>query len=253
MHQSSAAATAVCDAREPAGEGGFISAGFAVGLGAARRKSRPACSNPVAVPALRDSLTVLAILVIGVLTAALVGPYLIDWNSHRQLIEQRLTAAAGTKVTVAGPIDLKLLPRPIFKFARVVIGVPAAGRPHVAIEEVDAEISLTALMRGELQVVDTTLKRPRLTLVETAGAGFSLPLPGDDDADRVALDHMRIEDGTVALDFADGRHLALSGLDAEAEATSLRGPFKATGRFGPADAPFRFIWPPEPSMAAGWC
>ena len=189
---------------------------------------------------MRDSLTVLAILVIGVLTTALVGPYLIDWNAHRQLIEQRLTAAAGTKVTVAGPIDLKLLPRPLFRFARVTIGASAPDRPSVTIEEIDAEVSLTALMRGELQVVDTTLKRPRLTLVETTGAGFGLPLPGADDADRVALDHMRIEDGAVSLDFVDGRHLALAGIDADAEATSLRGPFKATGRFGPAAAAVPF-------------
>ncbi len=189
---------------------------------------------------MRDSLTVLAVLVIGVLTTALVGPYLIDWNSHRELIEQRLTAAAGTEVTVAGPIDLKLLPRPLFKFSRVTIGAPGPGRPHVTIEEIDAEVSLTALMRGELQVVDTTLKRPRLTLVEAAGGGFGLPLPGADDADRVTLDHMGIVDGSVALDFADGRHLALSGLETEAEATSLRGPFKAAGRFGPADAPVPF-------------
>ncbi len=179
-------------------------------------------------------------MVIGVLTTALVGPYLIDWNSHRELIEQRLSAAAGTKVTVAGPIDLKLLPRPIFKFGRVTIGEPATGRPYVTIAEVDAEISLTALMRGELQVVDTTLKTPRLALVEAAGGGFGLPVPEADDADRVALDHLRIEDGALALDFADGRHLALSDLDAEAEATSLRGPFKATGRFGPANAPVPF-------------
>ena len=95
-------------------------------------------------------------------------------------------------------------------------------------------------MRGEFQVVDTTLKKPRLTLVEAAGSGFGLPLPGADDADRVALDHMRVEDGSVSVDFADGRHLALSGLEADAEATSLRGPFKAAGRFGPADAPLPF-------------
>ncbi len=189
---------------------------------------------------MRDSLTVLAIVVIGVLTTALVGPYLIDWNSHRGLIEHRLSAAAGTKVTVAGLIDLKLLPRPIFKFDRVTIGEPTPGRPHVTIEEVDAEISLTALMRGELQVIDTTLKGPRITLVEATGGGFGLPLPGADDADRVALDHLRIEDGALAVDFADGRHLLLSELDADAEATSLRGPFKATGRFGPANAPLPF-------------
>jgi len=189
---------------------------------------------------LRDSLTVLAILVIGVLTAALVGPHFVDWNSHRALIENRLSEAAGTRVAVAGPIDLTLLPRPIFRFGDVTVGDPAPGRPHVTAREIDAEISLTALMRGQVQVVDTTVQAPRLDLAQAPDGGFGLPLPEGEGADKVRLDDIKIHDGTLALALTDGRHVTLSGLDLAGDAATLRGPFKAAGRFGPAEAPMVF-------------
>jgi len=189
---------------------------------------------------LRDSLTVLAILVIGVLTAALVGPHFVDWNSHRALIENKLSEAAGTRVTVTGPIDLTLLPRPIFRFGDVTVGDPAPGRPHVTAREIDAEISLTALMRGQVQVVDTTVQAPRLDLAQASDGGFGLPLPDGEGADKVRLDDIKIHDGTLALALTGGRHVTLSGLDLTGDAVTLRGPFKAAGRFGPAEAPMVF-------------
>jgi len=189
---------------------------------------------------LRDSLTVLAILAIGVLTAALVGPHFVDWNSHRALIENKLSEAAGTRVTVTGPIDLTLLPRPIFRFGDVTVGDPAPGRPHVTAREIDAEISLTALMRGQVQVVDTTVQAPRLDLAQASDGGFGLPLPDGEGADKVRLDDIKIHDGTLALALTGGRHVTLSGLDLAGDAVTLRGPFKAAGRFGPAEAPMVF-------------
>ena len=179
---------------------------------------------------MRDSLTVLAILLIGVLTAALVGPYFVDWSSHRALIERKLSEAAGTPVTVSGPIDLKLLPKPLFRFGGVTIGGGAA--PRLGAESLDAEVSLTALMRGQVQVVDTTLVRPELHLVQGKDGGFGLVLPSDAAADRVAFDHLGIRDGTIDVTLADGRRATVMGIDLDAEATSLRGPFKAVGRVG---------------------
>lgn len=191
----------------------------------------------IALPALRDSLTVLAILLIGVLTTALVGPYFIDWDAHRALIERKLSQAVGVPVTVSGTIDLKLLPKPIFRFGRAVVGDGVAGRPRLSVEALDAEVSLTGLMRGQVQVVDTTLVRPRLDLVEAPDGGFGLPPLSDEAADRVAVDHLGVRDGTVALRRADGKVQTLANLDFDGEATSLRGPFKATGRV--AGLPFR--------------
>ncbi len=186
---------------------------------------------------MRDSLTVLAILLIGVLTAALVGPYVIDWNSHRALIERRLSQAAGTPVTVGGAIDLKLLPTPRLHFGDVAIGDARAGRPRLTADALEAELSLTALTRGQVQFVDTTLVRPRLAIAQAADGAVDLALPIDAAADRVAVDHLGVRDGTVVFALADGRRETLSRLDFDGEATSLRGPFKAAGRV--AGIPFR--------------
>ncbi len=186
---------------------------------------------------LRDSLTVLAILLIGVLTAALVGPYLVDWDRHRALIERKLSEAAGTPVTVAGPIDLKLLPKPLFRFGDVTVGDGVGGRPRLGAGSLDAELSLAALMRGQVQVVDTTLVRPKLDLVQGKDGGFGLGLPTGASADRVAFDHLGLRDGTLDLTLADGRRATLKGIDLDGEAASLRGPFKASGRIG--GLPFR--------------
>ncbi|MGI3898931.1 MAG: AsmA family protein [Janthinobacterium lividum] len=182
------------------------------------------------ITALRDSLTVLAILLIGILTAALVGPYVVDWNGQRSLIERRLTQAAGAPVTVAGPIDVKLLPTPRLRFGDVTIGDAKAGRPRLTAKALEAEISLTALMRGQVQIVDTTLVSPRLDLEQAADGTIDLALPTDSTADSVAVDHLGVRDGTVVIRLADGRPLTLANLDVDGEATSLRGPFKIGGR-----------------------
>ncbi|WP_237479440.1 AsmA family protein [Lichenibacterium dinghuense] len=187
--------------------------------------------------AVRDSLTILAILLIGVLTAALVGPYVVDWGSHRALIERRLSAAAGTPVTVAGPIDLKLLPKPLFRLGGVAVGNGAGGRPRLSARSLDVELSLAALMRGQVQFVDATLDGPSLHLVQARDGGFDLGLPSGPTADRVAFDHLGVRGGALDLALLDGRHLEVRGIDLDGEAASLRGPFKASGSVG--SVPFR--------------
>ena len=195
-----------------------------------RRPAPPAPRPPIAVRSLRDSLTVLAILLIGVLTAALVAPYLIDWDAHRALVERRMSEAAGAPVTVAGPIELRILPKPRLALGGVRIGGPAAGQPHLAVAEVEAEVSFAALLRGEIQVTDTTLVRPRLAIAQAADGRFDLGLPGG--AARIAVDHLGVREGTLALAWNDGRTSTLAGIDLDGEATTLRGPFKAAGRVG---------------------
>ncbi|RYB06445.1 AsmA family protein [Lichenibacterium ramalinae] len=203
--------------------------------GSALQPGRP--RTAIAVTALRDSLTVLAILLIGVLTAALVGPYLIDWDAHRALVEHRLSEAAGVPVTVAGSIDLKILPTPRLAFGDVAIGDGKAGRPRLRVGELQAEVSFTALLRGQVQVVDTTLVRPRLELAQAPDGTVDVALPSGRGADRVAVDHMGIREGTLAVALADGRRIVLRDVALDGEATSLRGPFKASGRVGAV--PFR--------------
>ncbi len=189
---------------------------------------------------MRDSLTVLAILVIVCLTAALVGPYFVDWNAQRALIERKLSAAVGVPVVIAGPIHVQLLPQPVFKLAEVTIG-GGDGRQRIAAAEVDVEIALTSLMRGDVDVDETRLVSPRIDLTAAADGGLHVSLPAAVEADRVRFRHVVIRDGALTIAQPGREPTALSGIDLEGEASSLFGPFKAVGRFRAAEGthPFR--------------
>lgn len=179
---------------------------------------------------MRESLTVLAILLIVVLTTALVGPYFVDWDSHRGRVEHRLSVLLGADVRVTGPIDVKLLPRPIFRMDDVTMRAldPHAGT--VTASRLDMELSLTALMRGEILFVEADVTAPTVTLPLADDGAVRLPHVAADDAGRISLVHVVLRDGTLVLRGGDG-HAALTfgGIRGEGEATSLLGPFKFTG------------------------
>ena len=59
---------------------------------------------------MRDLLTIVASIVILILTLALVGPWFVDWTAQRGWVESELTRITGARVKVGGAIDLKLLP-----------------------------------------------------------------------------------------------------------------------------------------------
>ncbi len=178
---------------------------------------------------MRESLTIAAILLIVVLTTALVGPYFVDWNAHRGEIEARLSELLGGRVTIAGPIDVKLLPRPIFKLQQVRIAGTAPGAGTVSAERVDVELAVTALLRGEIRFVDADLTRPHITLRAADDHSIMLPRLGGTNPDRVSVGHIAIHDGTLTLARTGKDDVALTGLEGDGEAESLTGPFKFAG------------------------
>jgi uncharacterized protein involved in outer membrane biogenesis len=62
---------------------------------------------------LRESLTILASILIAALTAALVGPWFVDWTQQRAFIEAQLSQALGAPVETRGAIGLVFLPASI--------------------------------------------------------------------------------------------------------------------------------------------
>ena len=61
---------------------------------------------------MRDLITLVATALILLLTAALAGPWFIDWTAHRGWVESELARLTATRVKVNGEVDLKLLPVP---------------------------------------------------------------------------------------------------------------------------------------------
>ena len=190
---------------------------------------------------MRESLTVFAIAVILVLSALLVGPYLVNWNSQRDWLAAKLSQTIGARVKIAGPIDVKLLPRPIFRVSQVSIDGMTRRDPRFSAARLDAELSINSLLQGAVEFVDAEVASPRIEVtVRTDG---SLVAPGWDvsNPQKFMFKHVIVRDGTIAIKDESGhQRFALTGISALGEADSLFGPLKVSGEAQGLAKPFKF-------------
>jgi hypothetical protein len=177
---------------------------------------------------LRESLTALAILLILVLTAALVGPILVDWTSRRSDVEQRLAQALGTPVKIAGPIKVRLLPSPYLELAEVTAGTGDA--PEIFAQAARIELAPMALLQGQVRVVDATLTQPKLRLAVDQNGRLVLPAVPKTTPELIRFEHIKISNGRLTVrDQQSGADTLFDGINADADARSLNGPFNAIG------------------------
>jgi uncharacterized protein involved in outer membrane biogenesis len=194
---------------------------------------------------LRAVLTLLAVLLIAVLTTALVGPYFIDWSQHRAEVERQLSIALGRPVAVRGSIKAALLPTPYLKLGDLAVG-GADGGAKLSCKEVRLELALAPLAHGEIHFTDAVFERPQIEL-QRGGDGAIQPPRLDLKVapESVGLDTVALRDATIVVAGAgDSPSITINGLYLDAQADSLRGPFKGKGRaVGPSGAAvaFRFV------------
>jgi uncharacterized protein involved in outer membrane biogenesis len=194
---------------------------------------------------LRTGLTVLAILLITALTVALVGPYLIDWSQQRSRVETQLSRVLSERVNVRGPIDLKLLPSPNLELNQVEIADPKTGVVLFTCEKMEMALGLTSLARGQFRFTQAILEHPTVLLAERADGEPALPnLDLAKRSGSIAFDKIAVHGGRVSVNGPNGvESESVDGIELEAEAASLLGPFKGSGlaaTAGGATYGFRF-------------
>ena len=178
---------------------------------------------------MQTTLLGLAIAIILALVAALVGPLLIDWGTHRSLFEAEASRLIGVDVRVTGPIEARLLPTPSLTLHDIEIGDD--GESKIRARQLGFEFALGPLMRGQWQASEVHLAGPQLSLGLDASGRLRAPkLAIGFNADTLAIDHLSVEDGTLTLsDAANGARATLTGFWFNGEARSLLGPFKGEG------------------------
>lgn len=145
-------------------------------------------------------VVVAGIIILGVIY----GPRLISGNYHRATIERLATDALGRRVTIAGPIQLTLLPAPQLQAGTVTIG----GRKGVVITAatLKLDLALKPLLYGHLRATRLTLGKPDVTL--------PWPLPGGAHAVApplwLASLHATVVDGIFHLGALTFTHADLS-------------------------------------------
>jgi uncharacterized protein involved in outer membrane biogenesis len=188
----------------------------------------------------QTTLLGIGIAIILALGTALVGPYFINWDSYRPLIESKAAEIIGAPVHISGPIAVNLLPTTSLRLEGVAIG--PAGAPSVTARKLAMELKPTALMRGELRVDQlvldgaiATVRLDRSGRVETPAQELGF------DPDRVGIDRLTVSNGRVMLtDAASGSGVALDNVSFKGEVRSLLGPFKGDGTFSLDDHPYTF-------------
>ena len=181
---------------------------------------------------MQTALLGFAIAIILALVTALVGPYFVDWGSHRAELEATASRLVGLDLRVAGPIDLRILPTPTLTLQQIAFG--RSGDPtRTRAQALRIEFSLPALIGGELRAADLTLQGPELAVSvdESGRLDWSAPSIGFD-PDAVSVDHLDIEDGRATVtDAVSGTRRVLDKLKFTGQVSSLRGPVKGRGSF----------------------
>jgi hypothetical protein len=175
---------------------------------------------------LQTTLLGLAFALILALLAALVGPFVIDWNQFRDQFEAEATRLAGSPVRVAGPLDARLLPTPTLRLREVTIG--GANDPgRIRAAKLDVEFSLGALMRGEWRADQLSVNGFALDLGLDRNGRLDWPASGLSNLAALSVDRLNLT-GRIALHDAASRStielsdIAFAG-DLRAQGTSLRG------------------------------
>lgn len=179
---------------------------------------------------LRDSLTVLAGLLVLALLAALIGPGFVDWRAYRPQIEARLSEALGVETQVGGAISLRLLPSPRIALETVRIGTGDGTASSVTAERATVELALAALARGEFRFSEAEIDGATVTLTLDEAGAIRLPqrmgkgLPAE-----ARLDRLRISRSALIWREPGKPAVAISPIAAEVSAVSFAGPWRFEG------------------------
>ncbi|HEY3892690.1 MAG TPA: AsmA-like C-terminal region-containing protein [Bradyrhizobium sp.] len=180
---------------------------------------------------MQTTLLGLAIAFILALTAALVGPYFIDWNQFRPQFEAEATRVIGAPVRVDGALDARLLPTPSLRLRSIVVG-GANDLGKVRADKLDVEFSLGELMRGEWRATELTINGLALDLGLDPQGRVDLPVAsGKFNLGSLAIDRLNLT-GRIALhDAASRGTLELNDISFSGDVRSLAGSVRGDGSF----------------------
>jgi hypothetical protein len=188
----------------------------------------------------RTVLTIVAVVLVAVMSVALIAPYLIDWSAQRGEIEAQLSAITGADVSVTGPVELRVLPTPYLALGEGLASARGPDRAKLSFASARLELALVKLASGQIRFSDIRLEKPVLTLTRGPDGALKLPPVQIAGLHSTGFDRLRLADGRVKIVGA-GAGTEISGVEIDAAAPALDGPARLNGQFsGPDNAPVVF-------------
>ena len=148
---------------------------------------------------MRTILTIIAVALVAVMSIALVAPYFIDWSSQRGEIEARLSAITGANVSLAGPVELRLLPTPYLALGEGEVSAPGQDGARLSFASARLELELLRLPSGQLRFSDIRLEKPVLILTRGSDGALQLPPLRMAGLHATGFDRLSVQDGRVKI------------------------------------------------------
>jgi AsmA protein len=227
---------------------------------------------------MKKFLLALLALVVVLIAAALIVPFVVPTETYKQQIEAQVERATGRKLAIEGPLDISVLPTVAVKAADVRFGnVAGSPRPDmVRLKGLQAELKIWPLLRGSVEVDRFVLLEPEFHLeVDAAGrpnwalgapaapaeetqqqaqvpeqpgaaTGGSMRLP----IAELKLGDIRIEDGTLTFsDARSGAEERIEAINLNVDLPDLQSPLQADGSLAYKDKPVELALAVERPLA----
>jgi AsmA protein len=202
---------------------------------------------------MRKVLIGIAVVVVLLIVAALVVPFLIPAERYKAEIVSLVKSSTGRDLRIEGPARLSVLPSLALSLKQVALANAAGGvaKDMVSLDSLDVKLKLLPLISGQVEVDSFVLVRPTIVLevdkqgrpnwvfekgAKPATPAEQAPKPaqgggvGAGSLDDVRLGDVRISDGALTyLDQRTGAKQAVEKIDMTVKLPSLDAPLSAAG------------------------
>lgn len=164
----------------------------------------------------RETLTVIATLLVLALIGVMVAPGFLDWNSQRPRIAALIGEKLGTEMRISGDLRLSFLPVPSIDAEGVAFG--SEDNPFFTAERFTASLALSALAGGAIRVTEARADRVRLVpeAMPPQPPRFEAMPP------QAGIDRLDLRSVTLII----RNEVFSAGFDVTLEAPQLQGPFR---------------------------
>jgi AsmA family/AsmA-like C-terminal region len=180
----------------------------------------------------------LGLVLVALVLGALAAPFIVDWSAYRGNLENYGGELSGRKVTIAGPIAVRLFPWPRLEAEQVRIANPVGYGDDAMISagKMTVNLALAGLASGQIKVESIVLEKPVLNLqLDGKGVGnwHFAPVAAVRQSgllSGVQLDEISFVNGEI--NFKDARHgwaRRISAVNGQIAGAALEGPWKAKG------------------------
>jgi AsmA protein len=174
------------------------------------------------------------------LIGLIASSWLINRDALRKAVEAQIRAVTGLELTVAGSIDVSVLPASYVSFHDVGLKGGGDGDPALHVDVLTANLRLLPLLLQRFEISDLMLLRPQIRVaLQPDGESNWTPFiqtiartmkPGADN--QVSFSEIRIQDGTLTYeDAASHASEELEDIDLSLAWPSISRSFAATGQF----------------------